>query len=112
VRVRVDIELDFTRDVKRRRCSFCHRPVTIDDGFLELYSADERLCCPNGFAPVAVLSHAECGPDTGYAIDLKRLLGNLDGKHGWLNHLREKQWMSKTYADGVRDAAKLARQLA
>jgi hypothetical protein len=111
VKIQIKIEIDFDRDAKRRRCSICHRPVTLEDGFLELYSADEELVYPNGFAPVAVLSHAACGPDCGYAIRLDRLLANVDGKRGMLAHLDQKKWMSSTYADAIRQAARLARSL-
>lgn len=108
MRVIAPIEVDFARDLRRGVCSFCRRVVG-RNGFVELYSLiGTRLVYPNGFEPVALLSHTRCGPDTGYAIEIKGLRGNIDSKHGWMNHLREKGWCCQRYLDAVRQAAKLS----
>jgi hypothetical protein len=110
--VSVRVELDFEHDVERGLCSFCQRKVSLSNGFLELYSANSgRLWYPSGWRQICVLSHVDCGPDTGYAIELNRLLSNVSSKHGWLEHIGEKQWSSKTYIAGIRRAAELARSL-
>lgn len=111
--VSVALEIDTARDLRRGRCSFCRRKVTLADGFLELYSSGPggRLYYPNGASPVVVVSHAECGPDGGYALALARLRGDVDSKYGWIRHIRDKGWSTPIYLTEIRRAAKLARAL-
>ena len=88
-------------------CHFCRESVSVVDGFLELYSEiDGRLCYPCGFGAVALFTHTSCGPDTGYAIDLKRLK-NVERPHGWISQINQKGWSSDVYLQAIRRAAKL-----
>jgi hypothetical protein len=77
-------------------CHFCEKPVGVADGFLELYTTDQhgKLRYPSqsqSVGPiVGLFSHAVCGPDTGYPIELERL--EEDGVPHWIAHLSEKDW--------------------
>jgi hypothetical protein len=84
------------RDGKHRmHCGFCDKRITnILTGWLELYGRKldgsamkyPSILSSPGWKPVAVLSHTDCGPDCGYAIQLYRLTEN------WEEHLKEKTW--------------------
>lgn len=92
-------------------CHFCLRPVTLADGFLELYSVSEdRLGYPGDGRPVAIYTHADCGPDCGYPIALKRCT-DVHAKWGWLDHLCEKRWRSVVYSDALIAAEALVMKL-
>ncbi len=89
-------------------CHFCHKPVAVFGGHLEFYSAiDGRLYYPCGVGALAIFTHTDCGPDTGYAIDLSRLK-NVDKKpHGWISQISEKGWSSPEYIRAIRRASRL-----
>lgn len=105
---------DPARDLARGVCTFCKRKVG-PRGFLELYSHDgEGRLDPPGFgSPVALLSHATCGPDTGYPIALARLAREpVEGRYGLVEHIEAKTWACPAYTSAIRIAAKRARKLA
>lgn len=52
----------------------------------------------SGCVPVALLSHAECGPDAGYPIAIYR----IERASGfWLKQISEKRWWSSVYDDAI-----------
>lgn len=87
-------------------CFFCERSITSKD-FIELYSQScGKFFYPAGYNAVALYTHAKCGPDSGYAIEIARLV-DIDRPHGWIAQIRQKGWSSPIYIDAIRDAALL-----
>ena len=65
-------------DIAAGICSFCDKPVSLEDGCLELATLrDGSLFYPrhdiDGGEPVAYLTHCECSPINGYWLALERL---------------------------------------
>src|SRR5271169_4316038 len=63
--VKVAIDVDPEADMRAGICSFCRKRVTKDDGFLNFYTEHNgSLFHPShSGTPVALFSHATCGPD-------------------------------------------------
>lgn len=86
-------------------CNFCGKRITRARGaFLEIFGVNEQgelLLWPAGYG-VGVLTHANCGPDTGYSLELSRIReagsdakpfdGGGDSLAGWKAHLSSKGW--------------------
>jgi hypothetical protein len=96
-------------------CGFCGKPITLRDGWLELFSqAGGRLQYPTFGAPVACFSHQKCGPDTGYPIELQKLVNVEKREHpqcGFVRHIEDKGWCSSVYLDAIRTGEALRLQL-
>lgn len=100
MKVEIPIEVDAEKDMAEGLCSFCRRKITRATGFIEFYSLYAgRLCHPSAsFQSVAFFTHAQCGPDTGYALAFDRLHA------GMLKHLSEKTWWSGTFERALLEA--------
>jgi hypothetical protein len=82
-----------------QKCFFCRQPVSVKDGWLELYAdwGGGKLGYPSPEAiPVAHFTHTGCGPDTGYALKLSQC-DDVGTRWGLIQHIREKRWCSNIY---------------
>lgn len=98
---------ELTLRAGRPICNFCSRPLQkLGDAYLEIYNADTGGYPDRSSPVVAYLAHAECGPDAGYAIDLRRLLshGIGDEPTSWLIHLSRKSWWDASLARDLQRA--------
>lgn len=118
VRADQEKEDEIWADMKAGLCSFCQRPVTIDD-FLELASIYRgRLYYPRcrdddggRGEPIAYLTHKDCSPINGYWLCLNRLSEECLEEHGLLDHIESKIWASWEYSHGLRLAIDIAERL-
>jgi hypothetical protein len=102
--------VNFAADMLRGVCSFCCKPVSLADGYVEFFAwEDGELVYPGG-APLAVFSHAKCGPDCGYYIEIAQLV-DVSRPRGWAAHVSEKAWCSPVYLEGLRLGEALRRRL-
>lgn len=85
-------------------CPWCRNSEGVTH--LELCSLYSRtdggwlLSYPGNGGPVAYVSHPDCGPDVGYAIEIKRLISAEDLRD-WLEHLRGKIWNCKAFTEAL-----------
>jgi hypothetical protein len=101
--VRARTAAEHRRELARaiQRCFFCSKPVRVKDGWVAFYSdwGAGKLgypCTDAGATPVAHFEHTRCGPDDGYALELKQCVEV--GRHwGLISHIREKVWCSHVY---------------
>lgn len=97
------------------KCAYCDEPFTDPaTTWLEMNDADGGY--PRSWFTLRLcLAHSGCGPERGYNIQLSRLLKGLGPiapyDHGWINHLREKEWWAPTYENELWAAYDLAQQL-
>jgi hypothetical protein len=92
------------------RCPWCRKKK--DVSHLELYSLSgdydrKRKGWPIEYPHelrgktgllIGVVSHDDCGPNCGYAIEFRRL---AEDPHGWVRHLKEKVWAARGEAEGM-----------